>query len=1180
MNDSLRFIRSKKMTHGFITLLLSLTFFVSSVKAQSPPTTIAGQLPQITPPSPTVSAFMKFEEVPVNNYTGIPDISVPLYSLESLSKDIKMDISLKYHPSSIAIDETASYTGLGWNLFAGGTISRTVKGSPDEVFTNEANQRVGILQDNINDPAGGIYYINRYYQVLSLQGTGTNEDLIGEYGWNVAEKGRFDTEHDLFQYNFMGHTGRFFIKRDQATGELLPIKLDNDNTVKIKLLYNQSDYDFYEHRYIIKFYGFELYDDKGYRYVFGSYSDNGEAVEITEMTDSNGSLGFGTFGGVNLSPSQMQYSSAFHLTKIYDANDQLLVKITYTSALETTSEKTELYNRITAPQYFQQTVNMQSTYIKGMPPKQITSTVTTATQTKKIASIEVVNKGRIFFDVITGREDTDLNNDAPLLNSIVVENWFGQKIKDYNFTYNYGSINASGAFNSQSLYRLMLESIVDKNVTGNNESLKYYFSYKEPQISFMGSIMKDYWGYFNRRKGGMREPDDYWCTAQVLQKMTLPTGGSVVFDFGPNTYSYIGSEEVTDFSIDNQLFEFPIQVPVDGEIGIYPSPGPIESDVFFMPESPVEGGQFYLYSDADRTLFPIDALGDRGMNDGTGASDVFTLLPNIKYYLTFKIPSGSTNTTSGKVNVYEKQRTAINQNPDDKWLMGGGVRINKISYYTDDNFAPEGPIKVKNYNYNFFNDTSKSSGSLAFSKPLFDYEHSKTVLYPGPDGTTTNANPVMPVYFKATANHNNLLYIRTKGTDVGYKNVTVWETGNGKSEYTYTTPIDHPQENYSVVIPPFISGFNLDYKRGLLLTEKHYSQHFIGGDTIFKPVSEVIYNYDRENAETFQTVGHKMYPGTSFYAPEHQNFGSFRACTKSDTGWCEYRGDEYWQYLSLGQELREYYGWPVLTAKTSKDHFYPEGGSIARTVTSTEAYGYNPVNKKIDWTTTTNSLGEILKTTYIYDNNDAGRNRIGVLKGTETWRDSKLLDQKDITFCSNCWGTENISFLPKTISIGKGDGNIAILEPRLQFLKYDIYSNPLEAKQEAGNTVCYIWGYNYSLPIAVIENMDYATLTANPTLQNYINAAVLESNKYVSNVLTYNNTNVLIHLESLRAALPNTASMTIYAHKPLVGVTIMIDSRGYKTTYSYDGFGRLEEVRDEGGNLVSKNNYNYKLSTN
>jgi hypothetical protein len=70
--------------------------------------------PTVLPPSPSVSALMKFEEVPVSNYTGIPDISIPLYSMPTTSKDIALNLALKYHPDHYYLD--LNYNQLSFSM--------------------------------------------------------------------------------------------------------------------------------------------------------------------------------------------------------------------------------------------------------------------------------------------------------------------------------------------------------------------------------------------------------------------------------------------------------------------------------------------------------------------------------------------------------------------------------------------------------------------------------------------------------------------------------------------------------------------------------------------------------------------------------------------------------------------------------------------------------------------------------------------------------------------------------------------------------------------------------------------------------------------------------------------------------------------------------------------------------
>lgn len=141
-------------------------------------------LPQPFPRSPNATAFEKYGSYQVNEFTGIPDISIPLYTIEA--GGFKIPITLSYHASGIKVTDVASWAGLGWSVSAGGQISRKTIGLPDD------------------DVYG---YLKGYMWAPSAITTST---LAGVQYLEYASNGTYDTKPDIYSYDFPGHSGKFF----------------------------------------------------------------------------------------------------------------------------------------------------------------------------------------------------------------------------------------------------------------------------------------------------------------------------------------------------------------------------------------------------------------------------------------------------------------------------------------------------------------------------------------------------------------------------------------------------------------------------------------------------------------------------------------------------------------------------------------------------------------------------------------------------------------------------------------------------------------------------------------------------------------------------------------------------------------------------------------------------------
>lgn len=160
------------MRNFILMMILSLSLQARSQEFES--------LVKVIPTSPTSMLFQRYGDYPVSHYTGIPDIRIPIYTIEN--GDITVPIYLSYHGSGTRYDDlgkkNSGFIGLGWTLQAGGMITRTVNGVED------------------------------------WKGNEINMDGFPNFQYNYSpmldiDQGFTDHQYDLFTYNFLGRSGQY-----------------------------------------------------------------------------------------------------------------------------------------------------------------------------------------------------------------------------------------------------------------------------------------------------------------------------------------------------------------------------------------------------------------------------------------------------------------------------------------------------------------------------------------------------------------------------------------------------------------------------------------------------------------------------------------------------------------------------------------------------------------------------------------------------------------------------------------------------------------------------------------------------------------------------------------------------------------------------------------------------------
>lgn len=117
-----------------------------------------------TPRTPELSNFMRYGEYDIDLFTGSPNISFTLFELNEYNLDIP--IVLNYIGGGCKVGSSSSWVGLNWNLFPGGSITKSHVGYGSEKYNDNTYkaliQRPSYEQEFILsvpklDKKGGIY---------------------------------------------------------------------------------------------------------------------------------------------------------------------------------------------------------------------------------------------------------------------------------------------------------------------------------------------------------------------------------------------------------------------------------------------------------------------------------------------------------------------------------------------------------------------------------------------------------------------------------------------------------------------------------------------------------------------------------------------------------------------------------------------------------------------------------------------------------------------------------------------------------------------------------------------------------------------------------------------------------------------------------------------------------------
>jgi hypothetical protein len=515
--------------------------------------------------SPDVASLGRYGDVPVSYYTGTPNINIPLYSLNV--NGIELNVELNYDATGVRVNQHPGWVGQNWSLSAGGVITRTVIGDDDEFSS------VGCGGGSLEYDMGYMY-----------RGSDLNEndleddDQLKNYAQNRTMDG-YDYEPDIFTFNFMGKTGKFFLGEDGNW------KVSSNSNLKVIMkpdlitpLFEWLGQDFFnEWKYPKVIGGFELIDDQGTIYKFG-YDTT--AIEY--------SISF--FHQVCLGPAKWT-ASAWHLTSVTDKYGNELYSFTYGRKQFIAN----LFKNIVSKRYsLESNCNFWQpgclvpgcSYYSSIKTYNIGGNLILPAYLTKIESLHT---DKILFFINETNEMVYDYNDIhtyyyELKESCPFTDWywifylqqanpyiteplqddFLDNLKWYKL-YNISISNSNTSYvkrihfnyNNDSAERLCLKSIdFRSNYWDPFEKFSYSFSYDRfDQIPEYLSRKVDHWGFnkgtaYSLNSGQLidnhyeqRESNSEYTSIGILNLIIYPTGGWTYFQYEPNNYSQVVSND-------------------------------------------------------------------------------------------------------------------------------------------------------------------------------------------------------------------------------------------------------------------------------------------------------------------------------------------------------------------------------------------------------------------------------------------------------------------------------------------------------------------------------------------------------------------------------------------------------------------------------------------------------------
>lgn len=1124
-----------------LSLLLLMAYGTVLAQAEGPTSMVK---PEVTPPSPQAYALTKYGDIPINEFTGMVNANIPIYTVK-VGK-IELPISLNYAAAGVKVNQTSTWTGINWTLNAGGVISRTINDAPDESISADKRLTADMIIPNqlINGSAHA-YFLNGVF---------------------VGARKHYDFKPDLWSYSFGTYSGTFYLD-----GDFVPHFSKLDSNLKIEIVGTNSD-------------------------LRQRFRDSNEFC----ITTPEGVKYY--FGGANACESSFMGShrdnpyanTGFYLNKIQHPDYGVILFEYDTDTLARTIWANE-EESITINNY----ENYQEAFCKRPPTQEGEHLIhSTGYVTMNGKYLKRIYSPHSYLQVLFNKTNGSGGQYMYVLNSIEIKEG-STVMRKADFTYLFPQTQTT----SERFFLTKVEFDKDRNYGFGHgrKNEEYLIEYNDPLgLPNRRSQAKDLAGYYNGRTGNTtalpqnediqfnnyypnlanRTPDFNYSVKGTLKKITYPTKGYTLFEYESQKAKEYerqhksmmiwrnnpGRIPTSRTNTSTLLGEF-IQNP-DGTFGT--SAAVIDEVINVRVEltSNAQMGHtdriyFKLVDQTAGTTETVTIqMPDGNQEIGTGAFNYtreFTVNVLKDHIYTVEFSNNYSSIVKFEASAYFsniKGFRTIDEN--------GGLRVMRTTDFTAENQS----AFVKRYYYQQAKNLLVDPYSLLNFKMNFSFVKDLFLT------KCCNPRPPSEIQGPALLTHTGVIELRTfssaasftEAFDKKYEYVTISYGGDdfelgGKQKWFNTIPVASNQEIHPFNNSPFQDEMamyrgNLEsIYHGTLLSEID----LIKKDNKFYKVKEQSFEYDYEELGTMSGV-------TGGYA--HMN--------------CSYPTDGA-DNLDIGKF--EYFSKKVnLVSKTQKEFTIP----MPITIDALFESNYKPIVTKTDYTygalaglptriktvTSENNGYSEIQNTYanqasslsgltsaqlIAYNKLVEKNKISTpieIKAYKTDNGSPILTATQRTLYKN-WGTTIDLILPEIMQFAKGDQS---LEDRILLNQYDNRGNLLLVSAANGSLTKYEYD-GYDNVTVKIENF---TGTANTTV-NVPNVPI----DFVPGTpapCTFN------------TAYPGAIVTWYYYDTFSRLLRRIVDTNCRSTYYEYDALFRLKRIKDHDGNVIEEYDNNYRIN--